>query len=79
MTERAVLHSDINCCYAQIECQARPELRGRPVVVGGDEEARHGIVLAKNLLAKEYGIGTAETLWQARRKCPGLVVLPPDY
>lgn len=44
MTERAVLHSEINCCYAQIECQARPELRGRPVV-GGDEEARHGIVL----------------------------------
>lgn len=79
MTERAVLHSDINCCYAQIECQARPELRGRPVVVGGDEEARHGIVLAKNLLAKARGVGTAETLWQARRKCPGLVVLPPDY
>ena len=79
MVERAILHSDINCCYAQIECQARPELRGRPVVVGGDEEARHGIVLAKNLLAKERGVGTADTLWQARRKCPGLVVLPPDY
>ena len=45
MPDRDVLHSDINCCYAQIECQARPELRGKPVVVGGDEEARHGIVL----------------------------------
>ena len=53
MQKRAILHSDINCCYAQIECQANPELRDKPVVVGGDEEARHGIVLAKNLLAKK--------------------------
>ncbi len=79
MGDRAILHSDINCCYAQIECQAHPELRGRPVVVGGDEEARHGIVLAKNLEAKRWGIGTADTLVEARRKCPGLVVVPPDY
>ena len=56
MPDRDVLHSDINCCYAQIECQARPELRGKPVVVGGDEEARHGIVLAKNLIAKRAGV-----------------------
>ncbi|MEF2654991.1 MAG: DNA polymerase IV [Eggerthellaceae bacterium] len=79
MQKRAILHSDINCCYAQIECQANPELRDKPVVVGGDEEARHGIVLAKNLLAKKWGISTAETLRDARRKCPELVVVPPDY
>ncbi len=77
--DRAILHSDINCCYAQIECQAHPELRDRPVVVGGDEEARHGIVLAKNLAAKHWGIGTAETLVEARRKRPNLVIVPPDY
>lgn len=74
-----VTHSDINCCYAQIECQARPELRGKPVVVGGDEEARHGIVLAKNLIAKRAGVKTAMALWEARKACPGLVVVPPDY
>ena len=79
MRDRAILHSDINCCYAQIECQADPGLRGRPVVVGGDEEARHGIVLAKNLLAKRAGVKTAMTLWEARKACPGLVVVPPDY
>ena len=79
MPDRDVLHSDINCCYAQIECQARPELRGKPVVVGGDEEARHGIVLAKNLIAKRAGIKTAMALWEARKACPGLVVVPPDY
>ena len=79
MPDRDVLHSDINCCYAQIECQARPELRGKPVVVGGDEEARHGIVLAKNLIAKRAGVKTAMALWEARTACPGLVVVPPDY
>lgn len=79
MAERAILHSDINCCYAQIECQEHPELRGRPVVVGGDEDARHGIVLARNLLAKQRGVATADTLADARRKCPGLVVVPADY
>ena len=74
-----VLHSDMNCFYANVECQEDPSLRDKPVVVGGDEEARHGIVLAKNQLAKKYGIKTAETLWQARRKCPDLVVVPPNY
>ena len=76
MPDRDALHSDINCCYAQIECQARPELRGKPVVVGGDEEARHGIVLAKNLIAKRAGVKTAMALWEARKACPGLVVVP---
>ncbi len=79
MDNRAILHSDINCCYAQIECQAHPELRNKPVVVGGDEKSRHGIVLAKNLEAKRWGISTAETLAEARRKCPNLVVVPPNY
>ena len=70
MPDRDVLHSDINCCYAQIECQARPELRGKPVVVGGDEEARHGIVLAKNLIAKRAGVKTAMALWRRGRHAP---------
>lgn len=78
-TDRRILHVDLNCCYAQIECQAHPELRDKPVVVAGKEELRHGIVMAKNLLAKAAGIQTADTLNEARRKCPGLVVLPPHY
>jgi len=77
--ERVILHSDMNNFYASVECLHRPEIRGKAVVVGGDEEARHGIVLAKNYIAKKAGIKTAETLWQARTKCPGLVVLPPNY
>lgn len=76
---RVILHSDMNCFYASVECQARPELRELPVAVGGDEEARHGIVLAANRNAKRWGVRTAEALWQARKKCPDLVVVPPDY
>ena len=69
----------MNGFYASVECLHRPAIRSFPVVVGGDESARHGIVLAKNNLAKPYGIKTGETLWQARDKCPSLVVVPPNY
>ena len=77
--ERVILHSDLNNFYASVECLYYPELRGKPVAVGGDEEARHGIVLAKNEKAKQYGIKTGNTLWEARRRCPELVIVPPHY
>jgi len=76
---RTILHVDLNNCYASIECLYRPEIRNSPVVVGGDPEARHGIVLAKNYLAKAMGVKTGEVLWQAKQKCPGLVIVPPDF
>ncbi len=75
--QRTILHVDANCFYASCEMREHPELRNVPMIVGGDESARHGIVLAKNDLAKKYGIVTAETLWQARKKCPKLVCVPP--
>jgi len=77
--ERVILHSDLNNFYASVECLYHPKLRDQPVVVGGDEEARHGIVLAKNQIAKAYGIKTGDVLWEARRKCPGLVAVPADF
>lgn len=77
--DRVILHIDINSCYAQIECQDDPRLRNKPVVVGGNEKDRHGIVLAKNQIAKEYGIPTACTLREARSLCPSLVVIPPHF
>ena len=78
MRQRVILHSDMNNFYASVECLHRPEIRNKPVVVGGHEELRHGIVLSKNYIAKA-GIRTGETLWQARSKCPGLVVVTPNY
>ena len=77
--ERVILHSDINSFYANVECLYHPEIRELPVAVGGNPEKRHGIILAKNQKAKEAGIKTGEVLWQARQKCPNLVVMPPNY
>ncbi len=77
--DRAILHVDMNSFYASVECLHRPDIRHLPVAVGGNEDARHGIVLAKNQLAKSYGIQTGEVLWQARQKCPDLVTVPPNY
>ena len=74
-----ILHCDCNSFYASCELLSRPELRGVPVAVCGDPAERHGIILAKNEPAKEYGVKTAETIWQAKKKCPDLVLLPPHH
>ena len=76
---RNILHVDCNCFYAAVEMQRHPELRDKPLAVCGSQEERHGIVLTRNYVAKPYGIKTGEAIWQARQKCPNLVVLPPDY
>jgi len=76
---RVILHADLNNFYASVECLHRPELRDKPVAVCGDPTLRHGIVLAKNYPAKSLGIKTGEVIWQARKKCPDLIVVPPDY
>ena len=76
---RTILHSDLNNFYASVECAYDPSLRDRPMAVCGDPDDRHGIVLAKNMPAKAMGVRTAEAIWQAREKCPGLIVLKPDF
>lgn len=75
--ERVILHVDGNNFFASCECLLRPELAGVPMAVAGDQESRHGIILAKNQLAKACKIQTAEPIWQAQRKCPGLVLVAP--
>ena len=77
--ERTILHCDMNNFYASVECMLNPSLRGHPVAVGGDVENRHGIILAKNYEAKKFGIQTGEALWQAKQKCPRLIIVPPHY
>lgn len=72
--DRTILHCDCNAFYASVECLLHPEFRDVPMAVCGNPELRHGIILAKNELAKKYGIVTAETIWQAKRKCPELVL-----
>ncbi len=75
--DRVILHCDCNSFFASVELLDHPELAGRPVAVAGDPESRHGIILAKNELAKSFGVRTAETIYSARAKCPSLVCLPP--
>ena len=77
--ERVILHCDANSFYASVECLYRPEIREKPVAVSGDPQARHGIILTKNNIAKKYGVKTGEAIWQAKQKCPDLVCVPPDF
>lgn len=74
-----ILHCDCNSFFASVEALDNPELKNIPMAVGGDEESRKGIILAKNEPAKKYGIVTAETIWSARKKCPHLVIVPPRH
>ena len=77
--DRIILHCDLNCFYASVELLSYPDLRDVPVAVCGDPSSRHGIILAKNEPAKRCGVQTAETIWQAKKKCPALVLLPPHH
>lgn len=77
--ERCVLHCDLNNFYASVAQKAHPEYDGLPLAVSGNPKMRHGIILAKNQLAKKDGVQTAETIWEAKRKCPNLVLVEPDY
>ena len=79
IVERTILHCDLNCFFASVELLTYPALRNVPVAVCGDPEARHGIILAKNDPAKKLGVQTAETIWQAKKKAPGLILLPPHH
>ena len=77
MKDRTILHSDINCCYAAIEHLHHPELAGKPLAVGGDPEARHGIVLTADYIAKKHGVKTGMALWQAKQVCPEINFISP--
>lgn len=77
--ERIVIHSDLNNFYASVERKLDPSLAGKPVAVCGDKELRHGIVLAKSEEAKVFGVKTGEPIWQAQRKCPNLLIVPPHF
>lgn len=82
---RLIFHVDVNNAFLSwtavnlLKKGYKQDIRKIPAIIGGDEKARHGIVLAKSPVAKRFGIVTAETLYSARKKCPDLKVYPPDY
>ena len=79
MAERLIFHCDCNNFFASCECLERPELKNVPMAVAGDPEDRVGVVVAKNEIAKKYGVKTTDTVWQAKRKCPEIVFVPPRH
>lgn len=85
MTDRIIFHIDVNSAYLswtaleQLNAGSHTDLRLIPSIIGGDRAKRHGIVLAKSIPAKAYGITTGEPVVSALRKCPGLLIVPPDH
>lgn len=77
--KRTILHCDLNSFFASVEVKHRPELKGKAVAVCGAQEDRHGIVLAKTAEAKRFGVKTGEAIWQAKQKCPDLIIAEPHY
>ncbi len=75
----AIAHIDLDSFYASVECLCNPEIRHLPVAVGGDQESRHGIILAKNQIAKGFNIKTGETVYSAMQKCSNLVLVRGDF
>lgn len=76
--DRTILHCDMNNYFAQVSLLKKPELVDMPVAIAGNPQKRHGIILAKNQIAKSFGIKTAETIYSAKAKCPSLIILPPQ-
>lgn len=79
MSERIILHSDLNCFYASVEMMLNPHLKDKAVAVCGSTDDRHGIVLAKSELAKKAGIKTGMVNFEAKKLCPNLIIVPPQY
>ena len=79
MSDRIIFHADCNNFYASCEILERPELKDVPMAVAGDPEKRVGVVVAKNEVAKRFGVKTTDTVYQAKKKCPGIVFVPPRH
>ncbi len=79
MSDRAILHCDLNNFFASVSLLSNQTVKDLPVAVCGSVEERHGIVLAKNEIAKKFGVKTAQTVREAKSKCPDLVILSPNY
>ena len=73
--DRAILHCDMNNFYASVECALNPSIKSKPVAVCGSQKERHGIVLAKNYFAKDYGVKTGDPIWKAKQLCPNIIIV----
>ena len=79
MKDKIILHVDANSFYASVECARHPELKNLPVAVSGNPKKRNGIILAKNEIAKKFGVKTGQPIFEAKKLCPELICLPPHH
>ena len=79
MEKRVIFHIDMNNFYASVECLINPSLKNYAVAVAGNPYKRTGIILAKNYLAKAFGVKTGEAIWEAKQKCPTLITVAPKF
>ncbi len=78
-TKKIILHCDVNNFYASCECALNPSIKDQPVAVTGEVTKRNGIVLAKNEIAKQFGVKTGDVIFEAKKKCPNLVCVRPHH
>ncbi len=78
-SKRVIFHIDMNNFYASVECLLNPSLKNYAVAVAGDPNKRTGVVLAKNYIAKVYGVKTGDVIWEAKQKCPTLICVAPHH
>ncbi|MFC3038998.1 DNA polymerase IV [Virgibacillus xinjiangensis] len=76
---RVIFHIDMNCFYASVEMAFNPELKGKPLAIAGNPQERKGIVVTSSYEARAEGVKTTMPLWQARKLCPDLIVMRPNF
>jgi len=76
---RVIFHIDMNCFYASVEMAYDPKLKGKPLAIAGNPEERKGIIVTSSYEARAKGVKTTMPLWQARRLCPDLTVMRPNF
>ncbi|NRG29300.1 DNA polymerase IV [Bacillus circulans] len=76
---RVILHVDMNSFYASVEMAYDPQLKGKPLAIAGNEKERRGIIVTCSYEARKFGVKTTMPLWEAKKKCPDLIVLPPNF
>lgn len=78
-SHRIIFHIDMNCFYASVEMTYRPELVGKPVAIAGNPEERKGIIITSSYEARAKGVKTTMPIWEAKKLCPELIVLRPNF
>ncbi|WP_113930921.1 DNA polymerase IV [Bacillus sp. P14.5] len=76
---RVILHVDMNSFYASVEAAYNPELKGKPLAIAGNPDERRGIIVTCSYEARKFGVKTTMTLWEAKKLCPQMIIMRPNF